>query len=927
MDHIAGLKREPEPPAKPLHRVVSPEDLRGDPLEAPVAADLDQLREQGEAQALALERIADEQRELGLARARLPRQAADGDQRGGLAVLALALDHQRHLAVVVDEADPGESLVRDPAVQLHEARIAEVDALLREHGVELHHLRLVLGADRPHRQLLAVATPDLPDVLGRIWPDRRPGKLRVGDVGAVEHDARVQRDDALGGREQWIDVDLLDGRLASHELAEADEQLLQRAKVDRLLPAHAPQGLVHPGALHHAARQRRVERRQPQGTVLVDLDQRPARSKEQHRPELRVDARAEDQLVPSQTHHLLDSDALEGLGFAGGGDAGANRLERTADRGGVEEVELDAPHVGLVRDGPRVQLHYDRVSDRIRVAHGFVRGQREPRLDAGDAVEREQPLRFDLGEERPALGADRLHHPARLELARLAGRIFRERRRLVEAAQVVRILPHVIENARCGVGICERRNAGLGEDALARGDIEAAHPARQHRLSAGAVRVGPQPVGGLCRLGHVLRREHDQEAIAVRIVAGDLQRLCIPLRIGVAEDVDGIAVAPRARKEPVQLLLRGWRQQCQLATPAHERVRRQDARPAGIGENGQAIAPGPRLLGQRIGHIEQVGDAIDAQDAAAAERGRQDLVAAGERAGVGGGGERGRRRASRLDHDDRLLQRDRPRRGEERTRVADRLYIDEDALRMRVAGQVVDQIAEADVQHRAQRGKGREAHVRFQAPVEDGSEQRAALAQKGHVALVRHRTGKRGVEPRAGVHHPQAVGANHANPRFSRDGHDLPLQLGPLGADLLEAGGDDDDAADACGGTLAHHPRDGGRGRHHHREVHLLGKRRQVGIGPDAEDVVPLRVHRIDGAAERIGKQVPEHRAPDAACAVAGADHRHAAGLEEDLERMPRGLADEIVRWVVRALVALVRLGAHDHHPTWSFCQPCIIRM
>ena len=61
----------------------------------------------------------------------------------------LALGHQRHLAVVVDEADPGQPLVGDAGAELHGVEVAQRDAAFGEGAVELDQQRLVLGADRP----------------------------------------------------------------------------------------------------------------------------------------------------------------------------------------------------------------------------------------------------------------------------------------------------------------------------------------------------------------------------------------------------------------------------------------------------------------------------------------------------------------------------------------------------------------------------------------------------------------------------------------------------------------------------------------------------------------------------------------------------------------------------------------------------------
>ena len=71
----------------------------------------------------------------------------------------------------------------------------------------------------------------------------------------------------------------------------------ERRQVHRLAAAHALQRLVDLGLLHHAARQRGVERRQRQRAVLEDFHQLAAGAEQQHRPELRIEAGADDQLV------------------------------------------------------------------------------------------------------------------------------------------------------------------------------------------------------------------------------------------------------------------------------------------------------------------------------------------------------------------------------------------------------------------------------------------------------------------------------------------------------------------------------------------------------------------------------------------------------------------------------------------------------
>ena len=65
------------------------------------------------------------------------------------------------------------------------------------------------------------------------------------------------------------------------------------------------------------------------------------------------------------------------------------------------------------------------------------------------------------------------------------------------------------------------------------------------------------------------------------------------------------------------------------AAVADERVGGQHAGAAGVGEDGQVVALGQRLLAQDLGEVEEVADAVGTQHAGAAEGRVEDLVGAG----------------------------------------------------------------------------------------------------------------------------------------------------------------------------------------------------------------------------------------------------------------------------------------------------------
>ena len=109
------------------------------------------------------------------------------------------------------------------------------------------------------------------------------------------------------------------------------------------------------------------------------------------------------------------------------------------------------------------------------------------------------------------------------------------------------------------------------------------------------------------RVGHGLRGEDHQQAVAVRVLRGDLQRLGVALGVGVAQDVDRVGVAPGGGQERVERRDGGRRP----ARPARRRfsIRASVASTPGppalvtIASRGPAR---PRLLGQHLGHVEEL---------------------------------------------------------------------------------------------------------------------------------------------------------------------------------------------------------------------------------------------------------------------------------------------------------------------------------
>ena len=174
-----------------------------------------------------------------------------------------------------------------------------------------------------------------------------------------------------------------------------------------------------------------------------------------------------------------------------------------------------------------------------------------------------------------------------------------------------------------------------------------------------------------------------------------------------------------------------------------------------------------------------------------------------------------------------------------------------------------------------------------QAPVEDGRDERAALAdERDPAACGAMRRRERGVEAGDRAHDAQAVGADdaHAVPPWpaSTSCRSSAAPSGPTSLKPAEMTTADGDAGLAA---LLDDPGDARRRRHDDREVDLLRDGATLGWLWMPRMLRPLGVDGVDGAAERAGDEVGEDRAAHAAGLLRRADEGHGPGLEERPKR------------------------------------------
>ena len=157
---------------------------------------------------------------------------------------------------------------------------------------------------------------------------------------------------------------------------------------------------------------------------------------------------------------------------------------RPPDSCSAAQVQLHAAHVSLVRDRFGINLEHDVAVNALRGLDRFLFARSDVCLDDGNAIRCEDFLRLDLSEEGALCFARRSDDVLGVSaLGDFLVGVSAEGRCFVEAAQVVAVTPHVVERARRGIGIGERRDAGTVEDLLASTHLITAHPTRKDRFS------------------------------------------------------------------------------------------------------------------------------------------------------------------------------------------------------------------------------------------------------------------------------------------------------------------------------------------------------------------------------------------------------------------------------------------------------------
>ena len=449
---------------------------------------------------------------------------------------------------------------------------------------------------------------------------------------------------------------------------------------------------------------------------------------QQDRPEHRILGRAQDQLDRMRPlDHRLDHEAVDLRAGRRGADLVGHAAHGVGDRLLRAEVELDAADVALVGDLARQDFHRDGKADARRRCRRLGGVEHDLGRHDGNAVGRQHPLGFRLGQDLALLGQCPVHDGA--DQVRVRARLGHRGRRALERALAAAILHHVHEAAHGAQRRVVGRDAGLVQDLAAVLRVRPADPAADQRRHLGAGRAGD----GMRHLdGRRERRRHvhHQHRADAPIVGQRIDRRAVARAVGVAHDVDRIGVRPGTRHLLVELRDGSRQQGGELAALVHQEVGGDDADAAAVGQDGQPLVARRDAVAQGLGGVEQLAQASHAHQSGAREGGIVDRGRARHRAGVRGGGLGRRGVPARLQHDHRLQPRRAARRRHELAGLRDALDIHQHGARLVVARQHVEHVAEIDVAHVAHRDQVREADALGRPPV----------GQTGqHGARLRHR--------------------------------------------------------------------------------------------------------------------------------------------------------------------------------------------
>lgn len=342
----------------------------------------------------------------------------------------------------------------------------------------------------------------------------------------------------------------------------------------------------------------------------------------------------------------------------------------------------------------------------------------------------------------------------------------------------------------------------------------------------------------------------------------------------------------------------GFRRQFgQTAVLFDQVVGRQHAEAAAIGDDRQPFAGDTLIARQDFNRVEQLLQGGYPHHAGAPERGVRHRVGAGQRAGMRGGRALTLGEAAGLHHHDRLGPTGLAAGRHELARLCHAFHVEQDRRASVIARQVVEQVADVDVRHVADRHQMREADAARCRPVDDAGQHRARLADESDPPGGNAAAHETGVQSRARHHHAKTVGSDDAQEMRPGGLQHGGLQLSSLGIVAFgEPGADHHDAARTAVAQLPDQPRDRRGRRANDGEVRRLRQAVDIGVAGLVQQPGKAGIDEVERAGEATVLEVPCDNGADVARPVAGADQRHASRPQNGAQVVHRHVARPPVR-------------------------------
>ncbi len=357
------------------------------------------------------------------------------------------------------------------------------------------------------------------------------------------------------------------------------------------------------------------------------------------------------------------------------------------------------------------------------------------------------------------------------------------------------------------------------------------------------------------------------------------------VRNGVAGQVDGIADPAVGGQKRPEAVFQGLGRRRGVESPFFRLVDGQDGGAAGTGDVEDPPARGFFHVREDLGEVVKLFQVFRPVDPVFPEDGAVDLVRSGERLGVAFRGHPAPGGPPRLEDDDGFL---RLGQGFEKDLgTLHPFHVKGDDARVRVFVEIPDAVRFVHVRPVSQAHEDAHAEMVLARPVHEGGAHGAALGDEGHASPGGEK-GPGSAQVVMGVVDPLAVRPDNPDAVFFRRVGQFFLEDFPVLTRFGEPARDDDGGLHPRLPALFEGAGHESRGDDHNGQVRRRGRRRDVLVDLEPEDLVGFRVDGVDGAGESSVYQVVQDVVPELSRCGGSPDQGDTFRLEDGVQAFQR---------------------------------------